>query len=138
MHSTVVTNENFFVSSFNQTLDDFFYRPWILNTQHAMPDVQQHTKNTSIDVNVGCVDKNNGNDDDDNNLFRAFELLRFSQHDVESMAMDNQAFHRIQKSLKQRGCVTNAFLSQSLHLYVKWYTEKKKRNSSNRIKETLL
>lgn len=45
--------------------------------------------------------------------------LRIKQEDIVSIANnEDNSFANLQKSLRQRGCVTNGFLQENLHLYV--------------------
>jgi len=45
--------------------------------------------------------------------------LHYSVEDVVNIVADDRSFRALQKKLRQRGCVTNTFLQQNLHFYVR-------------------
>lgn len=59
----------------------------------------------------------------------AMKLLAFSQEDVVSIAEDDQAFRTLKASLRQRGCVTNTYLYENLHHYVRHIKDVRERRS---------
>ena len=57
--------------------------------------------------------------------------------DIKVLAADNQAFKTLQRSLQQRKCMTNTYLTQSLHHYVIHVKDTQKaRETSCQDKET--
>jgi hypothetical protein len=48
--------------------------------------------------------------------------LSYTQADIEGICDDDHAFRHMKHQLRQRGCVTNMFLRQNVHLYVKGET----------------
>ena len=51
---------------------------------------------------------------------RDLQQLTFSPSDVRSMVLeDDQAFQNLKTSLRSRGCVTNAYLKENVHFYIR-------------------
>ena len=48
-----------------------------------------------------------------------FEILQYTPHDVLSILQEDDAFHTLQASLKQRQCVTNAYVQMTLQFYIR-------------------
>lgn len=56
---------------------------------------------------------------DDQIFQESLKHLQYTQRDVHSVLIDDKAFKALQKALRQRGCVTNTYLKENFHLYVR-------------------
>jgi len=60
-------------------------------------------------------------------LRNKYERLRFTRQDLSILVDDDESFQRIKRILRKRGCVTDTYLAQKMHLFV--------RRAKNRQKE---
>jgi hypothetical protein len=57
-------------------------------------------------------------DDDENPAQGDMNSLGYSQEDIISILNEDDEFRILQRSLRQRGCVTNGYLKENIHFYV--------------------
>ena len=57
------------------------------------------------------------------------DQFRFSESDIKSLLIDDDAFRTLQRSLRERNCATNLYLEQTMHCYIKHVKEIRKRNA---------
>lgn len=64
---------------------------------------------------------------------KEMEDLSYSHRDVESIILEDEAFRVLKQSLRQRGCVTNAFLKENVHLYIQHVKQVRERREAERM-----
>ena len=64
--------------------------------------------------------------------------LSYTHQDIESIVLEDEAFQVLKKSLRQKGCVTNAYLKENVHLYVQHVKQVRERREAARAKRTMI
>jgi hypothetical protein len=60
-----------------------------------------------------------GSDEESTKFTNDMNNLAYTDRDLISMLSEDEAFRTLKVSLRQRGCVTNAYLKENAHFYIK-------------------
>ncbi|CAB9526030.1 expressed unknown protein [Seminavis robusta] len=55
--------------------------------------------------------------------------LSYTDRDIQSIIMEDEAFRNLKASLRQRGCITNNYLKENVHFYVRHVKQVRQRRA---------